>query len=498
MSTSRIFLLDLVTFSTRSLREALERKGHRVELTDSSERAVEALDAGEIAALLCNPELIGDSLLDHLRQQALPPPLFLFDDFGGVSAQAARWTHLEYDPLPRPAEELEIVGAVAQALERRDLQRENERLRRRSSDHFELGDLVSTDARMRRIFDTIEAIADSRASLLLQGESGTGKTVLARTVHERSADPDAPFVVVNCGALPTTLLESELFGHVRGSFTGAVRDRAGKFEQADGGTIFLDEIASAPPELQVKLLRVLEEGAFERVGDSQTRRVDVRLIAASNEELTEAVEEGRFRADLYYRINVVRIEVPPLRARPGDVPLLAHRFLERFGRRHGREVRGIETEALSALSSHPWPGNIRELENTIERAVLLTRTERLVVGDLWPEEVSGALGPRERPPEMDAEMDAETDAGAEASDRGPGAWDDLPLGPLKRTLEVPERWLILRALRHEGGNRQATARLLGINRTTLFNKMRKYDLLSLPAKMGAEEEENGPGLDQAG
>ena len=480
MSTSRIFVLDLITFSTRSLRDALERAEHRVELTDAADRAREALERGEVAVLLANPELADDGVRAALLTS--PPPVLLFDDFGSATREEEAWRELAPEVIVRPAPEAEVVAAVEHAMEQHRLRRENERLRQRRPEHFELGDLVSTDPRMRRIFDTIEAVADSRASILLQGESGTGKTVLARAVHERSGAPDTPFVVVNCGALPSTLLETELFGHVRGAFTGAVRDREGKFEQADGGTIFLDEIATAPPELQVKLLRILEEGAFERVGDSRTRHVDVRLVAAANEELSEAVAAGRFRADLYYRINVVRIEVPPLRTRPGDIPLLAHRFLERFAGRHGRDVTGIDADALSRLCAHPWPGNIRELENTIERAVLLTRADRLRVADLDPE---GSDGASDSSPSDD-------------DDEGPIAWRDLPLGPLKRTLEVPERWLILRALRHEGGNRQATARLLGINRTTLFNKMRKYHLLDLPAKMDDADAPGDVPLDRAG
>jgi len=369
--------------------------------------------------------------------------------------------------------------ALRRALARRQLEAENRRLRSEVRERFELGNLVTRDQRMQAIFQTIDTVADSRASLLIQGESGTGKTVLARAVHERSGRKDAPFVVVNCGALPATLLESELFGYVRGAFTGAVRDRTGKFEAADGGTIFLDEISTASLDLQVKLLRVIEEGRLERVGDTKTREVDVRLIAASNRDLPEEVAAKRFREDLFYRINVVSVRIPPLRERTEDVPLLAERFLSRMAAEHERDVRGIAPDAMSALCAHDWPGNVRELENTIERAVLLTRGERLRRADLWPAEPGVAF------PEEDASTDREA------------PWGELPLGPLREVLAVPERWIILRALRHHGGNRQETARTLGINRTTLFNKMRKYQLLDLPPKM-EKERDSGPDLREAG
>jgi DNA-binding NtrC family response regulator len=278
---------------------------------------------------------------------------------------------------------------------------------------------------------------------------------LARAIHRRSARADGPFVEVNCGALPETLLESELFGHRKGAFTGAVRDRIGKFEAAHGGTLFLDEIATASPALQVKLLRVLEDKTFEAVGDERTRSADVRLLAATNQDLLAEVQAGRFREDLFYRINVVAVEVPPLRERKGDIPLFARTFVERFAQRHRRPIQDISPAALTQLTEAAWPGNVRELENTLERAVLLAPGPVLNLEDL-------GLAP------------ARTAPASEAADR----IEDLPLGPLKEALEIPERALILRALDLHAGNRQGTARTLGINRTTLFNKMRKYGLLS--------------------
>jgi DNA-binding NtrC family response regulator len=335
--------------------------------------------------------------------------------------------------------------------------------------------------------------------VLIGGESGTGKSMLARTLHQCSSRSSAPFVVVNCGALPESLLESELFGHAKGSFTGAVSDKIGKFEAADGGTIFLDEIACASLELQVKLLRVLQDRVFERVGDHTTRKTDARVIAASNRDLRDEVREGRFREDLYYRIKVVSLEMPPLRDRPGDVPMLAEHFLRKFAAEYGRPVKSLTPDCLAALTAHSWPGNVRELEHCLERAVLLSSSSALTAENLSPdlrehlpatppdnpdsgsrvEAHGGEPSTTAGSPEAQAELQAipgaldglESPPSAEAGDE-PGG-----VRPLREALEGPERLLIQRALELCGGNRNRTASLLEINRSTLFNKMKKYNLM---------------------
>jgi transcriptional regulator with PAS, ATPase and Fis domain len=309
---------------------------------------------------------------------------------------------------------------------------------------------------MAKIFDLVEAVADSGTTILMTGPSGTGKSVLARAIHHRSSRRSEPFVEVSCGALPETLLESELFGHVRGAFTGAVTNKEGKFLAADGGTIFLDEIGNASPAFQVKLLRVLEDRQFVPVGSNKTMTVDTRILLASNRNLPEEVKKGRFREDLYYRINVVTIGLPPLCERVGDVPLLARHFLRTYSVQHRKEKLGITDEALEYLERYSWPGNIRELENVIERAVLLSKDKFIGVDDL-PDSIK------------------------EEQKRREGVYKPMSL---KEALAEPEKNLIRQALEAHHWNRQETAKALQINRTTLFKKMKQYGLYAEAERLG--------------
>jgi DNA-binding NtrC family response regulator len=383
--------------------------------------------------------------------------LLVLSGFGSVDDAVAAVRAGAADFLAKPLSGDRLRVALDRALERRDLTAENRRLREDLGQRYELGKLTSTSPLMQQVFERVRAVASTTATLLVEGESGTGKTLLARSAHAASGRASGPFVEVNCGALPEALLESELFGHVRGAFTGADRDRPGKFEAAHGGTIFLDEIATASLDLQVKLLRVLQDRVFEPVGSTETRRVDVRVIAATNENLREAVAEGRFREDLYYRLHVVPLELPPLRERRGDVAYLAERFATEIAATHGRPFEGFEPRALAALAAHDWPGNVRELQNCIERAVLLSPTPRLGLEAL-PEE-----------------LQVEAPAGAP---RAAGALLDLLEGrDLRAALELAERELVLAVLRENAGSRKESARRLGINRTTLFNKMTRFGLM---------------------
>lgn len=457
MATGRLLFIDPDPEGHGDLLAHLASAGFELEFRPGLAGAAEDFAAAPLDLVLAALEAVGPGGVEGLANLPGDPGVVLLESFGDPADSLEALRRGASAVLSRPVPNEQVLLALERALAQREQERENRRLREDLGQRFELASLVSRDPHMRRVFALVEAVADTRANLLIEGESGTGKTVLARAIHHLSARGKAPFVEVNCGALPKDLLESELFGHVRGAFTGAHKDREGKFESADGGTLFLDEIATASLELQVKLLRVLESRRFERVGEDRTRQVDVRVIAASNRDLVEEVAAGRFREDLYFRIQVVAIQLPPLRERPLDIPLLAERFVERFAREHGRDGLCLSPAALGRLLAHPWPGNVRELEHALERAVLLAPGTRIEPEDL-PTNVAGADPGRAR---------------AEGA-------QDLPLGPLKLALEIPERALIERALSACGGCRNETARLLDINRTTLFNKMRKFGLLSFP------------------
>jgi PAS domain S-box-containing protein len=327
----------------------------------------------------------------------------------------------------------------------RDLS-EVEALRRELKGRFSVGELTSRSPIMQRLFEVLPSIAASPSTVLILGETGTGKEVTARTIHDLSPRQKGPFVAVNCGALPDTLLESELFGYKAGAFTGANRDKAGRFAMAKGGTLFLDEIGEVSPALQVRLLRVLQDRKYEPLGATRSETADVRIIVATNRDLAEQMRRGSFREDPYYRVNVVRVELPPLRRRTEDIPLLVEQFIDRFNRLQGKAVKGIAPEALSLLMAHDWPGNIRELENVIERSFILAG--------------EGVIGIPQLPEEIAA----------------PRTKGDSPVAGIKNTREVIEVQSIRSALERNGNNRLAAARELGIHKSTLFRKIRKLGI----------------------
>ncbi len=449
----RILIVDDDPLVPRTLRLMLKKHGHDVETAASAPEALRHLAAHPADVVITDVNMPGADGFEVLRRVKAAWPatqVILVTGYGTIESAVRGMREGAFDYVTKPVLDEEIRLVVERALESVRLRAENAELRA-ALDRAKGGrKIVGSDPSLQRVFDTISAVAPTRATVLVTGESGTGKSLVARMVHESSPRSGGPFVEMNCGALPEGLLESELFGHTKGAFTGAAAARTGRFLAADHGTIFLDEIGSSTPALQLKLLRVLQERKFEPVGSEEPIEVDVRLVLATNEDLGKSVAEGRFRQDLFYRISVVPIHLPPLRERIGDVPLLAQHFLKRFTEENGKAIREVDDSTMTILQSHGWPGNVRELENVIERGVILARGDRLMPGDLPPELTKSAPAPT----------------------------GDRPL-PLKRALEIPEREIIERTLRAHDWNRQATARALDINRTTLFNKMRKYGLLDL-------------------
>jgi len=451
MSGMRILVVDDDEIILTSLSEFLRLEGYSAETARSFQEASAHLAAGTFQVVIADvsmPEVDGFELLKMVRNRYPDTAVIMITGYGTIEDAVRAMKQGAFHYLTKPIIDDEIKMVVDRAIRQQLLVRENLRLKKQLDERYGLDSVIGHDDKMLRLFDTIEAVADMPTTVLITGESGTGKSMIARALHQRSNRREKPFVEVACGALPETLLESELFGHVRGAFTGAVRDKAGKFKQADGGTVFLDEISTATPALQVKLLRVLQDFEFEAVGGTRTQRVDVRCVLATNEDLDEAVRRGDFRQDLYYRVNVVVIHLPPLRERIGDIPLLAEHFLENHCRRTERKILGFQDDAMRVLQGCAWPGNVRQLENVIERAVILTKNATLAVDDL---------------PENMRSVEA-------------GGDGDGQMLPLKRALEKPEREIIMRALRTFGGSRQATAEALGINRTTLYKKMKRFSI----------------------
>lgn len=461
----RLLILDEDRIIVQSLGQFLRREGYDVTGCGDVAEAMEHLDASHFELLLADINMPGVKAAEFLRdlKRRFPHMLVIvITGYGSIEGAVEATKMGAFDYLTKPIVDEEIRVVVEKAVRQQSLLFENQTLRQQLNLRFGLENVVGHDHKMLKIFDLVEAVADSRTTVLMTGESGTGKSLLARAIHHRSPRAGKPFVEVSCGALPETLLESELFGHVKGAFTGAIADKQGRFMAADGGTLFLDEINSASPAFQVKLLRVLQERAFEPVGSSETKTVDVRVVLATNVDLAQLVAEQKFRQDLYYRVNVVNVKLPPLRERANDVALLAGHFLRRFTAEGKREILGFTEAAMGAMLRYPWPGNVRELENAVERAVVLCRRPQIDVDDL-PETLHGPGDGAPLP------------IGYVAPRIGDGVIEDRAM-PLEVALEAPERRIIENALKRNNWNRQATAAELDINRTTLYKKMRKYRL----------------------
>ena len=441
----------LVVDDEKNTREGLARAlrgDYEVAEAENGLRALEWLETQAADVVLSDlrmPGLDGMALLARLLARDPRPVVILLTAYGNIETAVEAMRRGAYDFLAKPVNLDRLELLLKRALGERRLDAENQRLKAQLDAKFGFENIIGASPAMQEVFQTIRQVAPTRATVLIQGESGTGKELVARALHQCSPRAQGPFVPVHCAALAPTLLESELFGHEKGAFTGAVERRRGRFELADGGTLFLDEVGEIDPALQVKILRVLEERKFERVGGTETVEVDVRLVAATNRDLKKRVEEGVFREDLFYRLYVVSLTLPPLRARDGDIVLLAQHYLKALAAENGKALKGLTPEAMDALTAYAWPGNVRELRNVIERMVVLSHGDRLGVRDL-PANLRAAAG----------------HGGAGAR---PGT-----------ALRDAERQLIEEALRRHKGHRTRAARDLGISRRTLHRKLNEFGL----------------------
>lgn len=486
---TRILIVDDDPIVAESLAEHLSGEGYETATAMNAAEAQALLDGAAksptpegkapepvhvVLSDVSMPNVSGIELLRWVKEHHPTTAMVMLTGYGTIESavQALRLGAADY--LTKPVMDDELRVALERALSQQALMAENRTLRRQLNDRYGLDNIVGADHRMQKVYELIEAVAPSRTTALMTGESGTGKSLIAHAIHHRSPRADKPYVELSCGSIPETLLESELFGHVKGAFTGAHADKIGRFVAADGGTLFLDEINSASPAMQLKLLRVLQERKLEPVGSTQTIEVDVRVILASNQPLEELVARGEFRQDLYYRINVVKIELPALRERVGDIPALAEHFLSKHGIELGKTFAGFTGEAIDALRRYGFPGNVRELENIVERAAVLSRGQTIGIDDLPPQVIEGAHAGLMRA--------ASGGIGGEQGETGKmpvprgdeeGEWEPMPL---VEALKEPERRIILRALEANGWNRQKTAEALEINRTTLYKKMKAYGL----------------------
>ncbi len=461
----RILIIDDDPIVADSLAQFFNNEGCKAVSVYSPSAALHELDQAEHSTIgpyqvvICDinlPEMGGLDLLREIIKSYRQAAVIMLTGYGTVetAVQALRLGAIDF--LTKPVVDDELRLGLERALRHHELARENTTMRSRLESTFGLGNMVGGDHRMLKIAETVHAVANSRTTVLMTGESGVGKSMIANAIHQASNRQTKPFVELACGSIPETLLESELFGHVKGAFTGAHADKVGKFLAADSGTLFLDEINSASPAMQLKLLRVLQERKFEPVGSNETIEVDVRVILASNQSLEDLVASGEFRQDLYYRINVVKIEMPPLRERVGDIQSLAEHFLEQQGNELGRQFNGFTSQALDALRRYRYPGNVRELSNIVERAAVLTRSHTIGVEDLPTHVLDQDASPIRLTPALDDQ-----------------SW--IPM-TLSEAMVEPERRVILRTLEANDWNRQQTAEVLGINRTTLYKKMKQLGI----------------------
>ena len=438
------------------LSEALQKEGYQVSLAADGEQALELfreLIPDIVITDIRMPGLNGLEFLKSMRDLDPEAVVIVITAYGSIETAVTAMKSGAYDYITKPFSIDELTVVMDKAKEQRRLVDENRRLRLELTKKYKFENIIGKSPKIQEVFDIMERVIPSKATVMLYGESGTGKELIARAIHYSGARKNGPFVKVNCAALPESLLESELFGHERGAFTGAIQRRQGRFELSDNGSIFLDEIGDISPTVQVRLLRVIQQREFERVGGAKTIQVDVRILAATNRDLEEAVEDGVFRKDLYFRLHVLHIDMPPLRQRREDIPLLIKYHLDLFNAENGKNVTGVAPEALDTLTTYDWPGNVRELRNCVERMIVMTQDSTLTIADV-PHEIRDAAGTVLVPVTT------------------------LPTASVL-DMETNERNLIVQALRNCNGNRSAAARELGISRRTLHRKINQFNLRDL-------------------
>ncbi len=445
----RTLLVEDEANMVRTLAKILERKGYVVDSAGSGEEALERLSAAGYDLVITDlnmPRMDGMQLLREMKERQLNPATIVLTGHGTIQSAVEAMKLGAGDYLIKPCHPDELLMVAARLLELRQLRREVTHLRRQLGHAEHYGAIIGKSLRMQEIYQVIESVSQNKSNVLISGTNGTGKELVARTIHDKGPLAAKPFFAVNCGALSETLLESQLFGHRKGSFTGAIEDHEGVFQAADGGTLFLDEVAEIPLPLQVKFLRAIQEKEVTPLGSTRPVRVDVRIIAATNRNIEDAVRDGAFRTDLFYRLNVVPIHLPPLRERREDIVLLVEHFIQEFSSAYGVEPKRVSPEAMQRIVEYAWPGNIRELQNAIERAFALSAEPEITLANLPPAILRAG----------------ESDAVAES------------FGPLP--LEDVEKRNILAALQRSGGNKNEAARILGIDRQRLYRKIEKYGL----------------------
>ena len=447
----KILVVDDEASHRKMLEAVLSDGGYEIKQADDGQEAIAAVENGFFDLILMDirmAEVSGLEALKRIKEISPGIPIIIMTAYASVDSAVDALRAGAYDYLTKPLDIDELKILVGKALRFHQLEKENIYLKERLNDRFDFSNIIGHGPAMKTLFDTMALVAQSEATVLIFGESGTGKELIADAIHQNSPRKDHPFIKVNCAALPETLLESELFGHEKGAFTGAVARKQGRFQLSHKSSIFLDEVAEMAPTTQAKILRVLQEREFEPIGSSQTIKVDTRVIAATNKNLEEEIKAGRFREDLYYRLNVVSLEVPPARERREDISLLADFFLKRYAKRNKRIIKGFTPRAMDLLMRYEWPGNVRELENIVERAVIMARGEMITPAEF---------------PDILQQLDPDVKA----------TYVDLSTG---RTLKDVEKDMIIRTLEETNGNRTHAAKILGISRRTLQLKLKEYGI----------------------